>query len=298
MLNVIKNLPKEPRFIIATTVIVVVTVLVVIIFNRTVNRFIKRMSIKADFDPTNYRFIQHTITAIVILVGISFIIYMIPALRYIAKSMVAGAGIAAVIIGFASQAALANVISGLFIVVSKPYRINDHIRVKNDMFGVVEDISLRHTVIRNFENQRVIIPNSIMNSEVIVNNDYEEDRICRWIFMSISYDADIDKAKQIMQEECEKHPLVIDIRTEEEKEQDHPKVRVKVVELGEYWVKLRAWAWALNTSDSFNLQWDLLETLKKRFDKEGIEIPFPYRTVVYKKDLNEQRETGDRDSSS
>jgi small-conductance mechanosensitive channel len=288
ILNLIQHLSSDTRFLLLTLIIVIVTLIILIVLNRTANGIIKKMTMREDFDPTTYRFVQHTITALIIIVALGFIIYMIPALRYIAKSLVAGAGIVAVIIGFASQQALANVISGLFIVISKPYRIKDRIRVKNDLFGTVEDITLRHTVIRNYENQRIIIPNSIMNSEVVTNNDFEEDRICKWLFVSISYDADIDKAKQIFREECENHPKVIDGRSPEEIADGEDKVRVKVVELGEYFVKLKAWAWTEDTVDSFHVGWDVLESVKKRFDKEGIEIPFPYRTVVYKKDMMEE----------
>lgn len=285
--NITKYFSEDSRFIVITLIIILITLIVLIIFNRTANKIIKRMTRKEDFDPTTYRFVQHTISALIIIVALGFIIWMIPALRYIAKSLVAGAGIAAVIIGFASQAALANVISGLFIVISKPYRIKDRIHVKNELFGTVEDITLRHTVIRNFENQRIIIPNSIMNSEVVTNNDYEEDRICKWLYVSISYDADIDKAKQIFREECEKHRKVIDARSPEDLANGEEKVRVKVVELGEYFVKLKAWAWTKNTEDSFEVGWDVMENVKKAYDRAGIEIPFPYRTVVYKKDMME-----------
>ncbi|MFZ6053372.1 mechanosensitive ion channel family protein [Halocola ammonii] len=288
LLDLLQNLSSDTRFVVIALIIIIITLIVLIVFNRTANRIIKRMTLKEDFDPTTYRFVQHTVSALIIIVALGFIIWMIPALRYIAKSLVAGAGIAAVIIGFASQAALANVISGLFIVISKPYRIKDRIHVKNELFGTVEDITLRHTVIRNYENQRIIIPNSIMNSEVVTNNDYEEDRICKWLYVSISYDADIDKAKQVFREECEKHPKVIDVRTPEDVADGEEKVRVKVVELGEYFVKLKAWAWTKNTEDSFEVGWDVLENVKKAYDKAGIEIPFPYRTVVYKKDMTEQ----------
>ena len=295
MPNLFQNFSSDTRFFLIALIIIIVTLIVLIVFNRTANKIIKRMTLREDFDPTTYRFVQHTVSALIIIVALGFIIYMIPALRYIAKSLVAGAGIVAVIIGFASQQALANVISGLFIVISKPYRIKDRIRVKNELFGTVEDITLRHTVIRNFENQRIIIPNSIMNNEVVTNNDYEEDRLCRWVFVSIAYDADIDKAKAIMKELCESHPLVIDVRTPEDIANGEDKVRVKVVQLGEYSITLRAWCWAANTEDSFQLQWDLNESIKKQFDKEGVEIPFPYRTLVYKNDL--KKEAGQKGSS-
>jgi small conductance mechanosensitive channel len=135
-------------------------------------------------------------------------VYAIPSLRTLAKSLLAGAGIVAVAIGFASQAALSNIIAGVFIVIFKPFRVKDRVTVKDTINGVIEDITLRHTVIRNFQNRRVIIPNSMISEEIIVNSDIIESKICKWIEIGISYGSDIDLAKSIMAEEAQNHPLL------------------------------------------------------------------------------------------
>ncbi|KPM31236.1 Potassium efflux system KefA protein / Small-conductance mechanosensitive channel [Croceitalea dokdonensis DOKDO 023] len=83
-----------------------------------------------------------------------------------------------------------------------------------------------------------------------------------------------------MQEECEKHPLLIENRAEQDIEEGKPLVKTAVVALNESAVIVRAWTWERNYSDSFQLKIDVLESVKKRFDKEGITIPFPSRTVV------------------
>ena len=100
--------------------------------------------------------------------------------------------------------------------------------------------------------------------------------------MGISYDSDIDLAKKIMAEEVGKHPLYIDNRSEEDIEAGEPLVRVRLISMGDFSINLRAWAWANHQADGFVLQCDTLESIKKRFDAEGIEIPFPYRTLVFK----------------
>ena len=150
------------------------------------------------------------------------------------------------------------------------------------MTGIVEDITLRHTVLRNFENQRIIVPNSIISEEILVNPDFINDRICKWIDIGISYDSDIDLAKEIMRDEVERHPSYLDPRSPEDIEAGEPKVVVRVLSLGEYSVNLRAWAWAKDSPEGFAMSCDLYESIKKRFDREGVEIPFPYRTLVIK----------------
>lgn len=271
--------------------IILLTIIVGSITTRIINVMIKKnREIEDNDDVTNLVFFKRSVIVLIYLTGISCAIYMIPQLRVIAASLLAGAGLFAIAIGFASQAALSNVVGGLFIVMFKPYKIGDRIQVRMDLSGVVEDINLRHTVIRNFENKRIIIPNSVISNEVVVNSNYEDNKICKWIDMGISYDSDIDLAKSIMKDEILKHPLFVDNRTEEQIEEGDEIVPVRVIMMGESSVNLRGWSWAENPPDAFVMGCDLLESIKKRFDKEGIEIPFPHRTLVYKtpKDKGEE----------
>jgi small-conductance mechanosensitive channel len=75
----------------------------------------------------------------------------------------------------------------------------------------------------------------------------------------------------------------LDNRTEEQRQQGAPIVKTAVRDLGDFAITIRAWAWVNNYSGQYQLRWDVYESVKKRFDKEGIEIPFPYRNVVLKK---------------
>lgn len=261
--------------------IMVITIFLAWLVNRFFKRLVKRSTAILKNDPTNYLFLRHSTIAIIYLVGFGIAIFMMPSLRALASSLLAGAGILAVAIGFASQHALSNIISGMFIVLFKPFRVNDRLEIQN-MLGIVEDITLRHTVIRDFENKRIIIPNTIISNEVIINSDFGDDQICKRIDVGISYDSDLEKAKRLMQEEVLKHPLLVDNRTAEQRERGDTLVPVRVLSLGDSSVNLRAWAWAKDSADAFLMECDLLESIKLRFDKEGIEIPFPHRTLVHK----------------
>jgi small conductance mechanosensitive channel len=271
----------ELQHLIVFSAVVLGTFVVTFLFNRIFNGFIRRSSLIMRNDPTNYQFLRHFITAVLYVVGFSTAVFVMPPLRTVATSMLAGAGILAVAIGFASQNALSNLISGVFIIMFKPFRVNDRLRMRDTLSGVVEDITLRHTVIRDFENRRIIIPNSVMNQEVIVNSDFGDDNICKWVEISIGYGADVDRAKAILREEAERHPLHIDMRKPEDVLAGKDDVVVRVIALGEYAVTLRAWVWANNQAEAFIVGCDLLESVKKRYDAEGIEIPFPYRNLIH-----------------
>jgi len=241
-------------------------------------------------DHTQYSFINHFMSALIYLIGMGIAIYIIPSFRAFSVSLFAGAGVLAVILGFASQQAVSNIISGIFIVAFRPFRVGDWIKVKDveGVSGIVEDITLRHTMIKNFENKRIVIPNSVINNEIIENKNIEDNKVCEFLEMDISYDSNVDKAMKIMQEEAAKHPLFIDVRTDDEKaDKVHP-VRVKVLGFKDSAVILRAWVWAKNPINAFFMACDLKKSIKDRFDRSGIEIPFPYRTIVYKKDLKKR----------
>ena len=262
------------------------TYLVVSMQKFVLNRYFHSKK-KFKIDETQYSFIKHFISAFIYLVGIGAAVYVIPSFRALSVSIFAGAGVLAIVLGFASQQAFSNVISGLFIVAFRPFRVGDWIKIRDveNVSGIVEDITLRHTIIKNFENKRIVIPNSVINNELIENKNLEDAKICKFVEMSISYDSDIDLAIEIMREEAMKHPFFIDVRTDEEKENKTHPVKVKLISFGDSSVNLRAWVWARTPINSFFMGCDLYKSIKERFDKEGIEIPFPYRTVVYKKDL-------------
>jgi small conductance mechanosensitive channel len=249
---------------------------------RAFNRFMRLHTSDIKVDVTNYKFLGNALSTIIFTLGIIFAVREYPPLRTVAGSVLAGAGILAAVIGFASQQAFSNIISGIFIIIFKPFRVNDRIRIKEMYSGVVEDITLRHTVLRDDENRRVIIPNAVINSEILVNADYNDDAICRFVEFSIGFKADIDHAKRIMAEEIGRHPNFIDRRTDEQRATGKPLVEVRVVRMTDFAVVLRGSCWALSPSLASNIYCDSLESIKKRFDTEGVEMPYPQMVIAQK----------------
>ena len=266
--------------------IIGLTLFVAFAVNRFSIRLIRKATEELQNDPTNYQFLRRIVVASIYIFGFGIAIYRIPQLNTLASSLLAGAGILAVAVGFASQHALSNIVSGMFIVLFKPFRINDILRI-NDKMGVVEDITLRHVVIRDFENRRIIIPNSVISNESLINSNLVDEKICRWIEIGISYSSDIKKAKEIMRDEVMNHPDRIDPRTEEQIRDGEEMVPVRVISLNDSSVLLRAWAWAKDTPTGFRMMCDLLESIKLRFDREGIVIPFPQRDIHIKTQTEE-----------
>lgn len=262
------------------------TLLIVSLISFVIRRFltvvIERNSKKLRINATNFIFIKNSISFILYTFAIIWIFMKIPYFKSLGNTLFAGAGVIAAIIGFASQKAFSNIIGGIFILIFKPFSVGDIIEISNTRKGIIEEITLRHTIIRDFEFRRVVIPNSVISEETIINSSITDDKIRKHIEFGIAYDADVDLAIKIIRKVVENHPLCIDNRTEEEKLAGEPKVLVRVISLGDFSVNLKAYAWANDTIEAFNMQCDVLRAVKKEFDKQGVEIPFPYRTLVFK----------------
>lgn len=270
-------------------ILVVVTFSVVAFISYSLRKIldlvIRRNSVQLHVDPTNFIFLKNAIPFVLYSFAIFWIFQKIPYFKSLGTALFAGAGVLAAIIGFASQKAFSNIIGGLFILMFKPFRVDDIIEISNNRKGVIEEITLRHTIIKDYENRRIVIPNSQISEETIINSSITDRRIRKHLDVGIAYDVSIDQAMKIIQEVVESHPLFIDNRTKREIKENREKVEIKVISLGDFAVTLRAYIWSRGNDDAFILQCDSLKAIKERFDEEKLEIPFPYRTIVYKKDI-------------
>lgn len=240
-------------------------------------------SLESDVqDSTTYKYLNSLATIFIYIVGVSLAAYAFPSLRFLAQSAMTGAGVVALVIGVASQEAISNLVSGAFIVVFKPFQIGHTVQIGSNIEGVVEDLTLRHTVIRDFQNRRIVIPNAIINKEYVTNFNMGETKVCEWLDVGISYDSDVDLAISIIREAAESHPLVIDNRTPEEIEEGKTIVEVRVVAWGDSSVNLRAYLWADSNDDGRLMRHQLLKSVKEKFDAQGIEIPFPHQVLIQK----------------
>ncbi len=232
------------------------------------------------FDETTLVFLRSSVKMILGILAIFYIIYTIPVLRKKAVLIISGAGVFAAIIGFIAQSALANLVSGVFIVLFKPFRVGDYIKLDDKRLGIVSDITLRHTIINNFENKRLIIPNSLISKESILNHTIEDSQVLTFNNFILGMYADIDLARKIITEEAAKLPDIIDKRTAEDKKNNKPIVNVRVVNTKESVIHMRAYVWIDGPTNEFANKCILRESVHKRFIKEGVNLPIPLRKII------------------
>lgn len=204
----------------------------------------------------------------IIYYGILFIGFII-ALPYIGvklSGLLVAGGILGIVIGFASQTVVSNLISGLFLLIEKPIKIGDGISV-GDISGVVKDIRILSTTIRTWDGIYVRVPNEkVFNSSI---QNFVAHAARRFEYkIGIAYKDDADKAIEIIKNLLEEHPLIL----------KEPAPQIFVEELGESSVNLSVRIWA-PSAHWFSVKTEMLWKIKVALEQEGIEIPFPQRVI-------------------
>jgi small-conductance mechanosensitive channel len=268
--------------IIFALAVLIVSFIVSRILRYIIGRFIRGAAKKLNVDPTRYNFFKNAVDFIIFLIAFIIIFRSIPAFRTVGTTLLTGAGVLAAIVGFASQSAFSNIISGFFLVIFKPFSVGDRVRIGQLYAGDIEDITLRHTIIKDFENRRIVIPNSIISNETIINSTLTDEKTCMFIEIPVSFSANLNKAMSIIQEEATRHPFCIDNRTTEELTKGDHSVMVRVLSFGDFGILLRAYAWATSPNNGFDLKCDLNKSIKERFESEGVEFGYPVRVLINK----------------
>ncbi|MCL2372139.1 MAG: mechanosensitive ion channel family protein [Defluviitaleaceae bacterium] len=187
-------------------------------------------------------------------------------------AVVAGSGILAIMIGLAAQESLGNAFNGIFLSISKPFEVGDRIHLVNaDITGFIEDISIRHTVVRTFTNSRIIVPNSVINKELIENSNFCNPQASSFIDVTVTYGSDLERAMAIMAEVIGNHPDFIDTRAPEIAK-IAPKVPVFVRNLGLFGVELRASMWTATVTNNFAASSSVRMAIFYQFSEEGIKF--------------------------
>ena len=239
----------------------------------------------------HHRFLVNSLVAVVWVVGIMVALSNIPGMSKLTRTLLAGSGIMAIIVGLAAQDSFGNLLSGLFISLFRPFEIGDRVRLVNsNITGYIEDMTLRHTVIRTYvNNSRIIIPNSTINSEIIENSNFKSTIASNFVDISISYESDLRLAMKIMADIIGAHELYHDPRTPAQIAAGTPKVQVSVQNLGESSINLRARMWTATVDENFQACSDVRIRIMEEFRNNGIEIPYNRMVVLSQNEAHAQK---------
>jgi small-conductance mechanosensitive channel len=221
-----------------------------------------------DLDEHARKPLKKLVSIVIIFAGIA-VAFGVAQYGSFLQSLATIAAAATLAIGLAMQDVLKNFVAGIFIFTDRPFHIGDWIEWDGNA-GVVEDISLRVSRVRTFDNELLTVPNSQLTDDVIKNPVAKDQLRLKFVF-GIGYDDDIDEATEIILQEADRHEGIL----------ADPAPSVRLVELGDSSVGLQSRIWISNPSraDFVKTRGEYVTAVKRRFDAEDINIPYPNRTI-------------------
>ncbi len=251
----------------------VLAAIAILVLGRIIAGFIKRIITKV---LQRAKVEQTLITFLTNLTYVGLIAFIVIAalgkLGVQTTSFIAVLGAAGLAVGLALQGSLSNFAAGVLLIIFKPFKVGDFIE-GGGSDGVVDEIGIFTTELKTVDNKKIIIPNAKLTGDNIINYTAMKSRRVD-IVAGVGYSDDLDKVKEVLYQTIAEDKRVL----------KDPAPFVGVSELGDNSVNFTVRPW-VKTGDYWNVFFDLQENIKKRFDKEGISIPFPQRDVhLYKVD--------------
>jgi small conductance mechanosensitive channel len=181
-------------------------------------------------------------------------------------SFVAIIGAAGLAIGLALQGSLSNFAAGVILIMFRPFKSGDYIE-GGGVAGSVKEIQIFTTILTTPDNKTIIVPNSKLTGDNIVNYATQGTRRLDMVF-SIGYNDDIDKAKEVLNQIVKNDSRLL----------ANPAPKIAVLEHADSSINIVCRPW-VKADDYWDVYFDMMETVKKAFDKEGISIPFPQTDI-------------------
>jgi small-conductance mechanosensitive channel len=214
-------------------------------------------------DPTVVNFLGQLARLGIYVIAILSYASHIPVLRQLGGVWLTSVGVVSVVVGIAAQSTLGNLISGVALLLYRPFSLGDRLQVNCPTgveSGVVESLSLGYTTLQTADNRRIIIPNSVMASQTCVNISRKDQHAMCVLTLTLANTADIAKAREILEELARANPRVSEV------------AGCRVNALSDSGTTIALTAWCADANIAAEVKSELLETVKRRFDADGIAI--------------------------
>lgn len=240
----------------------VIAAIVIVVAGFIVSKLIGNLVVKAmsakGVDPSIHSFIR---TVIMLILNFVFILSALSTVGIDVNSFITALGAAGITAGIGLQASISQIASGVQILVNHPFKSGDYIDV-GTVSGKVHEIKIMYTVLITTDNKRVIIPNSYITSNNITNYNAEDRRRLDLVF-SVSYDADIEKAREVIKQVIAENNLIL----------TDPEPLIAVKEHAASSINLACLIWC-SSNDYWDIYYYMQEAVKVAFDNNSISIPY------------------------
>ncbi|SFT46495.1 mechanosensitive ion channel family protein [Halomonas saccharevitans] len=239
----------------------------IFVVGRWAAKLVHRLSLKAmrrgKVDPLLVKFLGNILYALLL----AFVVLAaISQVGIQTTSLIAVIGAAGLAVGLALQGSLANFAAGVLVIIFRPYKIGDYVEA-GGVAGVIEDVQIFTTELKTGDNRKIIVPNGQMMSGAITNVSAHDTRRVD-LAVGVGYEADIDTVRRVLQ----------GVVADDSRVLADPAPNIRMSAMGDSsvtWI-VRPW---VSAGDYWDVYWEMIEEIKRRFDREGISIPFPQRDV-------------------
>ena len=194
--------------------------------------------------------------------------------HYDILSFITALGVGSLAIGMAAKDTLAHLISGFTIMLDRPFRIGDRIQLVGGQIGDVADIGLRSTKIKTLDNMILVIPNSELCNTMVINQAFPDFRVRGRITVGVRYGSDVEQVKRVL----------IETARETEEVLAEPAPESYFVSFGDHALAMTLFFWVAEYGQLVRVTDQVNSLIIKRFREQGIDIPFPIRTVIVERE--------------
>lgn len=241
-----------------------------IIITKLNNLLFKKILNKKD--KIHLKFLRSMITILIYISAIFTMFWQFEDARKFVASMATSSSIVVAVLVFVAQQSLNDILSGIMLSISKAFEVGERVQIVGlNITGVIENITLRHTIIRTVNNTQIIIPNNVLNKQIIENTD-NNSIAGNFLDVTISYESNINKAIEIIETQVSSHELIL-------LNEDKP-ISVSMRNLGENGVELRTQIWTKTVGDNFKTCSDLRKNILEEFKKNDIEVTYKHIKVI------------------
>ncbi len=249
------------HLVVAVTAVLVALVISRIVRSALSKHLFKKLAIEQGLEYALLRFVHYVILIVGVYIGLKTI--NVPLGAIVGLFAVLGVGI-----GFGLQNIASNFISGIILLLERPIKIGDRLEF-NDVWGDVKRINLRTTLIETPDNIAIIVPNSKLLENEVINYSYGDPRLRLKIPVGIAYGSDTRKASELLVSVALKNRRIL----------NHPEPKTWFREFGDSSLNFVLLCWIANAAEKYDIISELNHAIDESFRENGIEIPFPQRDI-------------------
>ncbi|MBQ7145358.1 MAG: mechanosensitive ion channel family protein [Lachnospiraceae bacterium] len=261
-----------------TIIAALIVALILLKLSRKLFRRIRAANAKNN--NINLRVFENILRFLIVFVAVLWVVMSSELTRSFGQTLFTGTAVLAAIAGFAAQPVLSDLICGFIIGSTRPFEIGNRITLDSGLSGIVQDITLRHVVLKGIDTQVYVIPNSKMNGYVIQNMSYQSDTRSVDFRFTVSFNTDPEEAARVIEEAIQESPYSVPGKKGKDGEMIY--ARVYFMAFLDSALQFATTAYYEPGTPTEVFKDDINTRVKKALDAHGLEIPYAYTNVVMK----------------